>query len=157
MTLFVQVLVFAEVMLTGVLLGFWFDLYRFINRRGKTPIPSLLDLLFWAVVTSVVFVVLININYLELRLYVFCSLALGMYLYLKLLSRHILNLYAWAFAIIINMIKWLWRILRPIALPFRAAAGFMDLISRAILAGIARTAITIRDFAASRQDNPPAA
>jgi len=143
-TLVVQGIVFGTMLLTGALLGLWIDLFRLINRRGKTPFPVFLDLLFWAVITCVVFVVLINVNFLELRLYVFFSMGLGLYSYFKLLSRHVLQLYVWGFGILVKMLKWTWWIVRPLALPLRAASGLLDNIILAALTLIASIFVRIR-------------
>lgn len=153
MTLFLQSMIFVIMMLTGIVLGLWIDLYKFINRRGRLPFPPLLDLLFWAVITTVVFVVLMNVNFLELRMYVFFSLGLGLYLYFKLLSSHILSLYSWGFSIIVKVIKWLWRISRPLGLPFRIVSGLFDNIFLALINLIAQILVRARDYRSPRQDN----
>lgn len=155
MTLGAQAQIFGIMLCTGIVLGFWFDLFRFINRRGKTPFYPVLDLLFWAVIICIVFLVLINTNYLELRFYLFIGLGLGLLLYLKILSRHILHLYTWAFEFIIKMIKWLMRILRPLTVPARLASGLLDLGVEAVLNLAARLFLTV--FPGARQDNPPSA
>lgn len=138
---------------TGILLGFWLDLFRLINRRGKAPYLPILDLLFWAVIICVVFVVLINTNYLEFRLYVFFSLGLGLVFYLKFLSRHILKLYIWGFESLLKMIKWLGRVLSPLTIPARLVAGLVDLSIEVLLSLVARGFLTV--FQRYRQDNPP--
>jgi len=154
-TLGAQVLIFGILLCTGFLLGLWLDLFRFINRRGKTPFYPLLDLLFWAVIVCIVFLVLINTNYLELRLYLFIGLGLGLLIYLKTLSRHILHLYTWGFEFIIKMIQWLGRILRPLTIPARLASGLLDLGVEAVLSLVARLFLAV--FPGLRQDNPPLA
>lgn len=154
-TLGAQALVFGIMVCTGLLLGFWLDLFRFINRRGRTLLYPVMDLLFWAVIICTVFIVLINTNYLELRLYLFIGLGLGLLLYLKILSRHILHLYTWGFSFIIKMIKWLGRVLRPLTLPARLASGLLDLGVEAVLNLAARLFLAV--FPGSRQDNPPLA
>ena len=106
MSLLTQAIIFAVMLATGLALGLWFDLFRFINCRGRWA--PFLDLLLWAAATCAVFVVLMNVNYLELRFYVFLSLTLGLLLYFKLFSRHVLHLY---------------RFLLPLYLGWRSSCG----------------------------------
>lgn len=155
MILFVQGSIFLITMLTGVGLGLWIDLYRFINGRGKLPFIPVWDLFFWAVNTCIVFTVLMNVNFLELRLYVLLSMGIGLFIYYKYLSCHILRVYLWGFTSCVKMIKWLWHISRPLALPFRAAAGLLDHLVLGILVLLIRTSVRMRGFRVSRQDNPP--
>jgi len=155
-TLFVQGMVFGTMLATGMVLGTWFDLFRFISRRSKTAFLHLLDLLFWAVTTCVVFVVLININFLELRAYVFVSLALGFILYLKFLSRYVLRLYTWAFKTVVKVIQWTLQVARPLGIPLRFAAGILDNLILLLLNGVAWLAVRVRVLR-KEQDNPPTA
>lgn len=157
MTLSLQSLIFATMLLTGVFLGLWLDLFRFINRRGKLPIPFFLDIIFWAVITAVVFTVLINVNYLELRLYIFFALGLGLFLYLKLCSRYILVFYAWAFGLTAKVLKWLWRLIHPLGMPLRVASGLLDSAMLAVLILTAWIMVKLEVLRFARQENPPAA
>lgn len=155
MTLSTQAIVFGTMLCTGILLGFWLDLFRLINRRGKAPYLLILDLLFWVVIICAVFIVLYITNHLELRFYVFFSLGLGLALYLKIFSRHILQLYIWGFELIIKMLKWLGRVFRPLTLPARLVSGLVDLCVEVLLNLGARLFVTV--FQRNRQDNPPLA
>lgn len=155
MSLLAQATLFGITMLTGMVLGLWLDLFRFINRRGRGRLFPILDLLFWAVTTCIIFVVLMNTNYLQLRMYVFIGLGLGILLYLKILSRHILHLYSWGFEFILKMIKCILRVLRPLTLPARVASGMLDVLIEAVLGMVMQVIILV--FRSSKQDNPPAA
>lgn len=155
MTLFVQGSIFLITLLTGIGLGLWIDLYRFINGRGKLPFIPVWDLFFWTVNTCIVFTVLMSVNFLELRMYVLLSMGIGLYLYFKCLSCHILRVYLWGFTSFVKMIKWLWHIFRPLALPFRVAAGLLDFLVLRLMALLARAVVRMRVFRVSRQDNPP--
>lgn len=156
MTLILQSMVFLIMLATGAMLGLWIDLFRFLNRKGKLPISPILDLLFWAVITCIVFIVLININFLELRFYVFLSLGIGLYVYFQVFSCHILHLYAWAFTIVVKMLKWFWRMLRPLGLPLQVASGLVDRITIGALSLTAGFVVLIGQNMASRQEKPPA-
>lgn len=157
MTLAVQGMIFAVMLLLGVFLGLWTDLLRFVTRRCRKFITALLDLLFWAVVICLVFIVLINLNYLELRLYAFVSMGIGSLLYFRLLSSNILKFYDWAFATAVKVIEWLGRISRPLVLPLRSAAILLDGVNLLFLSIAAAVVMKIKDFAGPRQDIPPAA
>lgn len=72
----------------GMAAGLVFDLYR-LARRGLRPRGSgawVLDLLFWLVVTPVVFALLLVGNWGELRFYVLVGLVAGAVLYFGLMS-----------------------------------------------------------------------
>ena len=155
MTLGAQVLIFRILCAQDFRWGFGWTSFASSTARGKTPFYPLLDLLFWAVIICIVFLVLINTNYLELRLYLFIGLGLGLLIYLKTLSRHILHLYTWGFEFIIKMIQWLGRILRPLTIPARLASGLLDLGVEAVLSLVARLFLAV--FPGLRQDNPPLA
>jgi len=156
-TLAVQGMIFGIMLVLGIIIGMWADLLRFITRRSKAILTALLDLLFWAVVTCLVFVVLFNLNFLELRLYAFFSLGLGFLLYLKFCSHYVLIFYSWAFETSVKLIKWLRRIFRPLALPARSIAFLLDYIILLFIALAALIAVRIKEFPSSRQENPPAA
>lgn len=155
MTLLIQGMIFAAMMATGLVLGLWVDLFRFINKRGQVIFAPVIDLLFWAVMTCVVFVVLINLNFLELRMYVFLSLALGLVLYFKLFSCHIMQLYAWGFETTVKVLKWLWRCVQPVGFLFRAAAGLVDMVVALIFELFIKIMVRVGLFRGSRQENPP--
>lgn len=148
MSLLTQAIIFAVMLATGLALGLWFDLFRFINYRGR--LAPVLDLLFWAATTCAVFVVLMNVNYLELRLYVFLSLALGLLWYFKLFSRHVLHLYSCLFVFILRMAKFLRRLLAP---PLGIAAWLVDGPVELAVTLTARVAVAL--FPGPKQDNPP--
>lgn len=156
MTLIIQGTIFLTMLGTGALLGLWIDLFRFLNRKGRLPFPPVFDLMFWAVITCVIFVVLININYLELRLYVFISLGLGMLLYFRTLSSQIMQFYAWAFEIVVKMLKWILRMISPLGLPLKVASGLVDGVTTGILHISAGLAVRIGQINTSRQEKPPA-
>lgn len=76
-----QLYAFGIVLLAGVNLGLFFDLFRVIRgllRPGLLATP-LLDLLFWALVTPILVLYLILANWGELRGYVVIGLALGFF------------------------------------------------------------------------------
>lgn len=92
-----QLYAFGIVLLAGVNLGLFFDLFRVIRgllRPGLLSTP-LLDLLFWALVTPVLVLYLILANWGELRGYVLVGLALGFFFYRLLFSGIVISLLLW--------------------------------------------------------------
>jgi spore cortex biosynthesis protein YabQ len=92
-----QLYAFGIVLLAGITLGLFFDLFRVIRgllRPGLFSTP-LLDLLFWALITPVLVLYLILANWGELRGYVIIGLALGLFFYRLLLSGMIISLLLW--------------------------------------------------------------
>lgn len=156
MTLAVQGLVFAVMLLLGVLIGLWADLLRFITRKCKKFLTAILDLFFWATVICLVFVVLINLNFLELRLYAFVSMGLGSFLYFRFLSSNVLKFYDWAFGTAVKVIKWLGRIFRPLLFPLRFAAILLDGVNLLFISAAAAITVKLKEIVGPRQDIPPA-
>lgn len=116
---------FALTILIGLVSGFCYDLYKV--TRGTLRLrrigTALGDVLFWLVLTVVVFFLLLAGNWGEVRLYVLLGLAIGALIYLKLLSRHATILLQLVFGIfnriwnlLIRALKVTWKLT---CLPFR--------------------------------------
>lgn len=73
----------------GIITGILFDIYRII--RGSEHINKVFiyieDALFWLLASIVVFIFLLRTNYAYISAYVYAFIGLGIYLYMKLLSR----------------------------------------------------------------------
>ncbi|MBE3577884.1 MAG: spore cortex biosynthesis protein YabQ [Limnochordales bacterium] len=85
-----------QLALAGLMIGLLFDLYRlgrWLFRPGRIG-TYVGDILFWLLLTPVLFVLLLFTNGGELRLYVFAGLAGGCLLYFRLFSRRFLRLAA---------------------------------------------------------------
>lgn len=80
--------------LSGVLTGILFDVYRIIRGfEGTNKILTFIeDMLFWIFSSIVVFIFLLFTNYAYIGFYVYLLIALGIYVYLKLLSKVILDI-----------------------------------------------------------------
>ncbi len=92
-----QLYAFGIVLLAGVNLGLFFDLFRVIRgllRSGTISTP-LLDLLFWALVTPVLVLYIILANWGELRGYVVIGLSLGFFFYRLILSSLVIAFLLW--------------------------------------------------------------
>lgn len=93
-----QFYAFGIVLLAGISLGLFFDLFRVLRgllRPGFLSTP-LLDLLFWALITPILILYLLLANWGELRGYVVIGLVLGFFFYRLLLSPMVVSFLLWA-------------------------------------------------------------
>lgn len=91
-----QLYAFGMTVVAGIAAGLVFDLYRLVRRhlRPNPAVSWLMDLLFWLVLTPVVFALLLVGNWGELRFYVFLGLASGLVLYFGLFSQPVRGIMA---------------------------------------------------------------
>ncbi|HZG77746.1 MAG TPA: spore cortex biosynthesis protein YabQ [Paenibacillus sp.] len=137
MTLSVQFLTMAAMMLSGAALGLLFDGYRVLSGELRFPrwiIPPL-DILYWAVGTVAVFRVLFLSNGGEVRIYVFLALMIGVSFYFALLSGFAVKTIRWT----IGRVKALIRLLIRLG----------DLLVVRPLVGLYRLVIVILGFLAA--------
>lgn len=89
-----QLYAFLMTVVAGVSMGMLFDFYRVLRAgfRPKRWLSMLCDLLYWVVVTPVVFFVLLLGNWGELRYYVLVGMLLGVFLHFQVFS----SLLLWA-------------------------------------------------------------
>jgi len=83
----VKLIIFS--LLSGIITGVFFDIYRLI-RGFENPnkfLTIIQDLLFWTLTSIVVFIFLMYTNEGYINFYVYVCLIIGVYLYIKLLSR----------------------------------------------------------------------
>ena len=75
--------------LSGIITGVFFDIYRLIRgfQNPNKILTIIQDLLFWALTSIVVFIFLMYTNEGYINFYVYLCLIIGVYLYLKLLSK----------------------------------------------------------------------
>ena len=88
----VKLIIFS--LLSGIITGVFFDIYRLI-RGFKNPnkiITIIQDLLFWTLTSIVVFMFLMYTNEGYINFYVYVCLIIGVYLYLKLISNMFIKL-----------------------------------------------------------------
>ena len=76
-------------LLSGIITGVFFDIYRLIRGFGNPNkfLTIIQDLLFWTLTSIVVFIFLMYTNEGYINFYVYVCLIIGVYLYLKLLSK----------------------------------------------------------------------
>jgi spore cortex biosynthesis protein YabQ len=77
----------------GLITGMLFDSYRLI--RGVSNVNKIItfieDTLFWIFTSVVVFVFLVYENYAYIGMYVYMCIAIGVYLYIKIISKFYLS------------------------------------------------------------------
>jgi spore cortex biosynthesis protein YabQ len=155
-SLAIQGLIFAVMFSVGVFVGLWGDLLRVVTRKGNNITKAIADLLFWASIICLVFAVLMQLNFLELRLYAFVSMGLGVFLYFHFLSAITLKFYQWAFETGLKVLKWLWRITLPLRAVLRAIAAIPDIINLLFLSLASVILLKAKELVSSRKDYPPA-
>lgn len=108
----------------GLAIGILFDLYRTINLYTKPSKAFLyfMDLLFWIVTASVVFIILLGANFAQIRIYTFAGMAIGIFIYFKLFSEYILIFYRWFIKTIGKALRMLFIL---ITLPFKLLRNLM--------------------------------
>lgn len=88
-----QSLLFLTTIIMGMVIGFIYDIFRIF--RKTTPHKNIFtqteDLLFWLAVTFLMFYVMLNKNYGEIRLFVLLGAVLGMVMYFATLSHLIIK------------------------------------------------------------------
>lgn len=97
MTLSMQWLTMAVMLLSGLGMGTVFDGYRVVSNELKFPrwwLP-VLDVIYWMASALVVFRVLYANNNGEVRAYVFIGLAIGIVIYYLFLSRIVIVIVKW--------------------------------------------------------------
>lgn len=115
-----QLYAFGIVLLAGVSLGLFFDLFRVIRgilRPGAIS-TSLLDLIFWVLITPLLILYLLLANWGELRFYVLAGLALGFLFYRLLLSGIVISLLLFLVDIVFAVLNFLFTaIIRMVMFP----------------------------------------
>lgn len=92
--------------LTGLVIGILFDIFRILRRSFKTTdfITYLEDIIFWILTGCIMLFSIFIFNNGEIRSYVFIGIAIGIILYMLVISRFFIR-------ISVNIIKFIKRIL----------------------------------------------
>jgi spore cortex biosynthesis protein YabQ len=107
---------FLVLFFTGMVWGGLFDLYRVFRSRIKVnkTVDLIGDLLFWILAAIVVIPLIFWANWIELRLYVWIAITLGLIMYFIFFSRLLIPIFklfwqslGWMPRLLINLI---WRI-----------------------------------------------
>lgn len=102
----------------GLTIGLLFDLYRTLNYYIRPPRGFLyfMDLFFWIATCVIVFTLLLNADFAELRIYTFAGMGIGLLIYFKLFSQYILWFYRFVIYIMLKAMRVSYMLIR---LPFR--------------------------------------
>lgn len=86
-----QITTFFVAISTGCLIGLFFDFYRVTGKRilPKLMARHLLDFVWWIAVTGLVFFVLLQLTWGQVRLFIFLGQALGCAAYFYMFSRSV--------------------------------------------------------------------
>lgn len=109
-----QALIFLYTVIGGAAVALVFDLFRILRKAVRTGslVTFAEDLLFWLIVSVIMFLTIFYSNDGELRAYLFIGACIGVILYALLLSRivmasslFIIRIVSWPFKCIIRMLK----------------------------------------------------
>lgn len=91
----------------GIAIGLLFDIYRSIRSNFKSIkyISLVLDVIFWILVTSTIFITINVVENFDLRYYHFVALFIGFILYYNTISRFILSFMNRIISFFTNSIK----------------------------------------------------
>ena len=88
MNYFIQDLnVFYATIYGGIVIGILFDINRSLKNNFKfiKKLSFIFDILFWLIITAIIFIVVNTISKFQLRYYHFVALVVGFVLYLSLI------------------------------------------------------------------------
>lgn len=126
-----QTYAFLMTILAGGIAGFLFDLYRVARSmmRPRQVATAMTDLLYWIVVTPIVFAMLLAGNWGELRFYVLIGLGVGLLLYFQALS----PLVVWS---VVNLLRGMGHVLSAWIYWAGRAVAFPFLLGRDVVRGL---------------------
>lgn len=107
MTLQTQFTTLAMMFAGGLALGTLFDLYRVLSGRLKLPswLKALCDLLYWLIGTVVVFKLLYESNWGEVRPFIFLGLGIGVCFYFLVFSPTVIRLIRFMIRVVLTCFR----------------------------------------------------
>lgn len=107
MTLQIQFVTMGMMYAGGLALGGLFDVYRVLSGQLKVPLwlKAVLDLLYWFVGTIVVFKLLYESNWGEVRFFIFIGLIIGILFYFWLFSRPVIRVIEFTIRAVLTTIR----------------------------------------------------
>ena len=98
-----QAITFSLVAAMGFALGIFYDIFRVFRKmlRHNAVFIAIEDVIFWLLATGLLFVLLLWINFGQIRAFVFIAAALGILIYFSTLSKLLML----AAARLINLVK----------------------------------------------------
>ncbi|WP_455544023.1 spore cortex biosynthesis protein YabQ [Intestinibacter sp.] len=108
MNYFIQDLnVFYATIYGGIVIGILFDINRSLKNNFKfiSKLSFIFDVLFWLIITVIIFIVVNTISKFQLRYYHFLALAVGFVLYYNTISKFVLKFNNMVISFIKSLIK----------------------------------------------------
>lgn len=104
-------------MISGLIIGIFFDLFRVLRKSFKTPniVTYMEDILFWILTGIFLMYIIFHFSFGEIRLYMFISLGIGLIMYFLIISKYFISLNVKIINVIKNIIE---KILYITLLPF---------------------------------------
>lgn len=135
-----QATLFLIFMANGAIIGLLFDIFRILRRSFKTSdlITYVEDIIFWILTGIIILYSIFVFNNGEIRLYMFLAIAVGVTLYMLILSSHIIKINVAVITFCKRIIK---KILGIIMIPFKL---IFKLIKRILFKPISFIIINIR-------------
>lgn len=90
-SLMIELHIFFTAVYGGLIAGFIYDIYKTIRYFSKPSkiITYIEDLLFWTIIATIFFFILIKINWGEIRGYIIFGFIIGVLIYVKIFSKFI--------------------------------------------------------------------
>ncbi|MGG5463151.1 spore cortex biosynthesis protein YabQ [Clostridium sp. B9] len=99
-----RIVIFA--IISGIILGFLFDVYREIRGVCKNKVLVIIeDVLFWIWSSMVIFIFLLKFNYAFLGMYVYVFMVLTLIVYLKSISKYFRSIQHKILAILLRYVR----------------------------------------------------
>lgn len=104
-------------MISGLIIGIFFDLFRVLRKSFKTPdiVTYMEDILFWILTGIFLMYIIFHFSFGEIRLYMFISIGIGLIMYFLIISKYFISLNVKIINVIKNIIE---KILYITLLPF---------------------------------------
>lgn len=108
-----QAYIFLYTVLGGIIVGFVYDLFRVSRKVIKTKniIVYLEDIIFWVIVSLIIFAVLFASNAGEIRGYALIGITLGVIIYAFMLSQYIVRILVKGINVIKNIFVYLYKVI----------------------------------------------
>ncbi|WP_221366953.1 spore cortex biosynthesis protein YabQ [Clostridium perfringens] len=106
-----KIVIFA--ILSGIIIGFLFDIYREFRGVCKNKILiTIEDILFWIWCSLIVFVFLLKYNYALIGVYVYVFMGITLVIYLKTLSKYFIRIQHKILAILLKNLRIIFKNIR---------------------------------------------
>ena len=135
-----QAHLFYIFLLTGILIGLVFDVFRILRKSFKTSdfITYVQDILFWIITSIILLYTIFKFNNGEIRSYVFLGIGTGLLIYLTLFSKVFIKINVKIIEAIKSIIKTIFKII------FYPIKKVLSIIRKTIFKPISFVFINIR-------------